>query len=81
MPATIPPTGAIAAHHIDELQQTNEIKQRRSMNKRLGKNMVWTMVVLDAPDQLRQRVAWALSQIFVISDTSMVCACHVHQAL
>ena len=33
-----------------------------------GKNIAWTMVALHAEDQLRQRVAWALSQIFVVSD-------------
>lgn len=33
-----------------------------------GKNIAWTMVALHAEDQLRQRVAWALYQIFVISD-------------
>ena len=32
----------------------------------MGKMMVWSTVVLQAPDQLRQRVAWGLSQIFVI---------------
>ena len=29
--------------------------------------MVWQNVVLSAPDQLRQRVSWALSQIFTMS--------------
>ena len=28
-------------------------------------------VVTQAPDQLRQRIAWALYQIFVVSDKSM----------
>ena len=37
-----------------------------------GKNMVFTNVVMQSPDQLRQRVAWALSQIFVLS----VKVCH-----
>ena len=36
-----------------------------------GKAMVWTSVVLSAPDQLRQRVAFALSQIFVVSSTGL----------
>jgi hypothetical protein len=31
------------------------------------KRIVWTQVVLSAKDQLRQRVAWALSQILVVS--------------
>ena len=37
---------------------------------RQGKNIVWTAVALRAEDQLRQRVAWALYQVFVISDAS-----------
>ena len=32
-----------------------------------GKTMVWTNVAVKSKDQLRQRVAWALSQIFVLS--------------
>ena len=31
-----------------------------------GKNMPWTVAALFGHDQLRQRVAWALAQIFVI---------------
>lgn len=33
-----------------------------------GKQMVWSTVVLSAPDQLRQRMAFALSQILVINE-------------
>jgi len=33
-----------------------------------GKSQVWLNKVLKGDDQLRQRVAWALSQIFVISE-------------
>ena len=33
-----------------------------------SKTDVWSMIALSAKDQLRQRVAWALSQIFVISE-------------
>lgn len=32
-----------------------------------AKAMTWTMVSLGAADQLRQRMAWSLSQIFVVS--------------
>ena len=31
------------------------------------KSNLWAMVALEAPDQLRQRVAWALSQILVVT--------------
>jgi len=41
----------------DELNQTHRYE-------------VWWRTVLTSDDQLRQRVAWALSQIFVISDKS-----------
>lgn len=33
----------------------------------LAKTAVWTMQALYAEDQLRQRTAWALSQIFVLA--------------
>jgi len=33
---------------------------------RFSKSTVWTMKVLTGEDQLRQRMAWALSQIFVV---------------
>jgi len=32
------------------------------------KRIVWTNVALAAPDQLRQRIAWALSQIYVVGE-------------
>ena len=35
-----------------------------------NKKNVWSSVVFSAPDQLRQRMAWALSQILVINDAS-----------
>ena len=33
--------------------------------------MVWNTVSLNAPDQLRQRVAWALSSIFVVTENDI----------
>lgn len=35
------------------------------------KRIIWTHIALTADDQLRQRVAWALSQILVISPTAI----------
>ena len=32
------------------------------------KRLVWYKAAIDAPDQLRQRVAWALSQYFVVAE-------------
>ena len=31
----------------------------------------WTTIALNANDQLRQRISWALSQIFVISESGL----------
>ena len=36
------------------------------------KSAVWTSVAVRARDQLRQRVAWILSQIFVINEESIL---------
>lgn len=35
------------------------------------KQLVWYQVALAAPDQLRQRIAWALSQFFVIGENGI----------
>ena len=45
---------------VDSLQST--------YSKANGKSMVWTSIALKAADQLRQKMAFALSQIFVIND-------------
>lgn len=36
-----------------------------------GKNSIWLNTVLSAPDQLRHRVAWALAQIFTLSEVGV----------
>ena len=33
--------------------------------------MIWNTVALTAPDQLKQRVAWALASIFVVTETDI----------
>ena len=40
---------------------------RRRKSHRLGMSDVWESLALAAPDQLRQKVAWALSQQYVVS--------------
>ncbi len=40
------------------------------MDVTLAKSTVWTMKSLYAKDQLRQRIAWSLLQIFVVSSES-----------
>ena len=44
-----------------------------------GKSIVWTNVVWKAPDQLRQRVAWALSQILVIGEAGLDSQSQLHE--
>ena len=70
---------------IDEMDRNGEFDEFRSLFdvdsrdedsyaliKRLGSfNTSWYMTVRYAPDQLCQRVAWALSQIFVINQRSL----------
>jgi len=51
---------AVAAFENDEFEKINNFQNRRYRN--------WVM--LSGSDQLRQRVAYALSQIFVISDNT-----------
>jgi len=51
--------GAFASHNIRQFGSiTDSNKQKR---------VVWTNTVIDAKDQLRQRVAWVLAQILVVS--------------
>lgn len=38
------------------------------MDSQTAKSQLWMNVVLSAPDQLRQRVAWALAQVLTISN-------------
>jgi len=37
----------------------------------VSNKMVWNTVTRDAPDQMRQRVAWAFASIFVVTETSV----------
>ena len=48
----------------DDERSMNELQVPHNGNN--GKEMVWTTIVLASDDQLRQRMAWALSQIFVV---------------
>jgi uncharacterized protein (DUF1800 family) len=38
------------------------------VGKNRGRTNVWYTLMLNAPDQLRQRVAWALATVFIVSD-------------
>ena len=72
--ANIPSKG----HHFYYLTE-NSIRTRERMEADInyaytqgeGKATVWYNVVLNAPDQLRHRVAWALSQIIVVAESGV----------
>ena len=72
VPTYLPVGGPALSESLQSKLDADNEKRLRGVhsNLRQGKNMVWTMQVLRAPDQLRQRVAWALAQIFVVSDAS-----------
>eukprot|EP00408_Alexandrium_pacificum_P016694 CAMPEP_0171184308 /NCGR_PEP_ID=MMETSP0790-20130122/15723_1 /TAXON_ID=2925 /ORGANISM="Alexandrium catenella, Strain OF101" /LENGTH=1834 /DNA_ID=CAMNT_0011649303 /DNA_START=65 /DNA_END=5569 /DNA_ORIENTATION=+ len=64
-----------AGHHFslyrtsdsDSVDNDYDSRYANRMSRTLSKSTVWTMKALEAQDQLRQRVAWAMSQIFVAS--------------
>lgn len=56
--------GLKASCHLPTLNQSQE------NNSRENRMEVWWRHAVTAPDQLRQRVAFALSQIFVVSDVN-----------
>jgi uncharacterized protein (DUF1800 family) len=37
----------------------------------VASKMIWNTVTMNAPDQLRHRVAWALASIFIVSERSI----------
>eukprot|EP00937_MAST-01D_sp_MAST-1D-sp2_P000967 g967.t1 len=59
-----PGSSVNSAEHAQKMDRSS----RAAVNRRNQKNVVWQNAVLNAPDQLRQRMAWALSQIFVINE-------------
>ena len=52
----------------DDKGQQTLVHQYQPVN---AKKMVWTTIALTATDQLRQRMAWALSQIYVVSEEGL----------
>lgn len=59
-----------ATNHVDYGNETGLYVNNQGSSARTRRYSVWNRVAMDAPDQLRQRMAFALSQIFVISDTA-----------
>jgi uncharacterized protein (DUF1800 family) len=62
-----PATSQLAATRADALSFPNTGQYPISENNRQA---AWWKLAVTAPDQLRQRVAFALSEIFVVSDVS-----------
>ena len=72
--ANTPVRGAVFPGHLTQPYDfsSQRLDQYTSgSNHKRTKAAVWANVVHSAPDQLRQRVAWALSQILVITDDSI----------
>ena len=56
--------GIAGNNDINNQEEDQYVRGRRGSQ---SKSTAWLNTVMDAPDQLRQRVAWALAQIFVVS--------------
>ena len=54
--------------HAFDIRSTMEGDINSPYTLTMGKSSVWYNVVLNAPDQLRHRMAWALSQIIVVAE-------------
>jgi len=57
-----------ATKHVSFGQDIGLVNENGSPTRDLNRFTVWVRVAMDAPDQLRQRMAYALSQFFVVSD-------------
>ncbi len=55
--------------HIFNAVGSTSIKFPKDLERQ--RESVWYMVALESPDQLRQRMAWALSQILAISPSQV----------
>ena len=53
--------------NIFRFKGIGNVKAKSKKDLERQKSNVWSMVALESSDQLRQRTAWALSQILVIS--------------
>ncbi len=51
---------------IDNGQLTSNPNDANPVNRQEQKSIIWNTIAIDGDDQLRQRMAWALSQIFVV---------------
>jgi hypothetical protein len=52
---------------LQDSHRDQQLDRNGTMHTTNAKSIVWSNVVLKSADQLRQRMAWALSQIFVVN--------------
>ncbi len=74
---SIPPTSHLAATQADYRAYPPASPPANAANAKPGQNnrqIAWWKTALTGPDQLRQRVAFALSEIFVVSDVNSTLA-------
>ena len=57
-----------ATDHMNTGIRLGFFTRNRQVSTSAKRHAVWNRIAMDAPDQLRQRMAFALSQIFVIND-------------
>lgn len=68
----LPATGALAALRADLAAFPNPFREGEPFAIGHNRNPVWFKMSVTGPDQLRQRVAFALSEIFVVSQNDEV---------
>ena len=72
--ANIPSNGHHFYYLTEHILRTRELMEgdiNYAYSQSEGKAAVWYNVVLNAPDQLRHRIAWAMSQIIVVAEAGV----------
>jgi uncharacterized protein (DUF1800 family) len=72
----LPPSSHLAATLDDFARYPRPTKKAMPRVSYANRQAGWADVVVNGPDQLRQRVAFALSEIFVVSDQNSMLAEH-----
>lgn len=62
--------GSIGRGAFDAATQRNKTSSKKDLGKQ--KLNIWMSAALNAPDQLRQKIAWALAQLLVISPSGVL---------
>jgi cullin-associated NEDD8-dissociated protein 1 len=73
--ASDPAAGHHFSFYVDEPESVTDLDydypRAQEVDRRLSKSTVWASVALHSQDQLRQRMAWALSQVLVVSTAGL----------